>query len=390
MSWFDEPLDRRYMSTAKWEGEIARTGDPTLMSFGTADMDFRSPPAVVEAIKGVASRGHFGYPHKTQAYRDAVVGYFARRMGWRVEPDSIDSHVGIYPSIQTLLEIFTDAGDEVAFHTPVHHIFDDLVRANERVPLANELVVRDGKYRMDMDGLAAIVSPRTKVFLLCNPHNPVGRAWTPGELATLLTFCHERDIKIISDEVYGGLTLPGHTFTPMASLSAAAASRTATVTSASKNYNLTGLKHSLVIMSNADDMASYRQAMHRTNLFFGGSIFGIAATEVALRDCDEWSAELMNYVATNLAALKTFLRTHFPEVTSCEPEATYFAWIDVRALGLSDDAIGRFLESAAHLVVSPGSAMGPGGGGHMRINLACPRDLLDEAMDRLRHAVTQS
>ncbi len=389
MNWFGVPLDRERLSRAKWEGEIARTGDPTLMSFGTADMDFRSPPAVVAAIRDVADGGHFGYPLKTQSYFDAIAGYFSRRWGWQVEQDSIDSHVGIYPSIQALLEIFSNPGDEIAFHTPVHHIFDDLVRANDRVPLANELVVREGTYRMDMGALADLVTPRTKVFLLCNPHNPTGRAWTPEELSTLHRFCDEQDIRIISDEVYGGLILPSHQFTPMASLSASAATRTATVTSASKSYNLTGLKHSLVVISNKDDMSAYRQALHRTNLFFGGSVFGITATEVALRDCDDWSDALMNYVADNFDALKAFLSDNLPEAIVFEPEATYFAWIDLRALAYDDEAIARFLESEAHLVVSYGSGMGPGGAGHVRVNLACPRPLLEEGMRRLSDALAQ-
>lgn len=383
---FDEPLDRAQLSTAKWESEIARTDDPTLLCFGTADMDFRSAPAIVEAIRDVASRGHFGYPHKPRSYHDAVLGYFARRWGWIVAPESLDSHVGIYPSIQVLLEIFSEPGDEVVFQTPVHHIFEDLIHANGRVPLANELAVRDGVYEMDMASLTALVTPRTKVFLLCNPHNPVGRAWTPAELSILNDFCVERGIKVISDEVYGGLTLPGHRFTPMATVSSSAADNTATVASASKAFNLTGLKHSLVVISHQDDMAAYRLALHRTNLFFGGSIFGIAATEVALRDCDDWSDSLMDYVASNLALLRDFLRRDLPGVILIEPEATYFAWLDVSALGMDDESIARFLESEAHVVVSYGSGMGPGGSQHVRVNLACPQGLLRAGLERLTRA----
>ncbi len=384
---FDEPLERAHLSTAKWEGEIARTGDPTLLCFGTADMDFRSAPAVVEAIQGVAGRGHFGYPHKPQSYYDAITGHFARRWGWAVAQASIDSHVGVYPSIQVLLEIFSEPGDEVIFQTPVHHIFDDLVHANGRVPIPNELVVRNGVYEMDMESLAALVTPRTKVFLLCNPHNPVGRAWTTAELSILNDFCIERGIKVISDEVYGGLVLPGHGFTPMATVSSAAADNTATVTSASKAFNLTGLKHSLVIIANERDMAAYRRALHRTNLFFGGSVFGIVATEAALRDCDDWSDRLMEYVASNVVVLRDFLRRELPGVTLFEPEATYFAWLDVTALGMDDAGIAEFLETEAHVLASYGSGMGPGGSRHVRVNLACPQAVLRAGLDGIARAI---
>lgn len=386
---FGEPLDRDGLSTAKWEGEIARTGDPSLLCFGTADMDFRSAPAIVSSLEKVAARGHFGYPHKTDAYYDAIVGYFGRRLGWDIETSWIEGHVGIYPSIQVLLELFSSPGDEVVFHTPVHHIFEDLVRANDRVPVANPLVVRDGRYEMDMESLAALVTPRTSVFLLCNPHNPVGRVWTVEELTTLHEFCVERGIKVISDDVYAGLSFPGNPFTPIASISAAAARNTVTVTSASKAFNLTGLKHSLVILANETDRAAYREALHRSNLFFGGSVFGISATEAALRDCDDWSDSLLEYVASNLAVLRAFLREVVPQVTLTEPEATYFAWLDVTALGLTDDAVARFLEQDAHVVVSYGSGMGPGGEQHVRINLACPQSILREGLDRVAAAIHQ-
>ncbi|MBP2369572.1 MalY/PatB family protein [Pseudonocardia parietis] len=383
---FDEVLPRHRLSTAKWEMEIARTGDPGILCFGTADMDFRSPPAVRRAIRDVADTGHFGYPFTPQSYYDAIVQHYARR-GWTVPEEWLSSHVGIYASMQPLIEILTRPGDGVVFQSPAHHIFEELIRANGRVPRINPLAAAGDTYTMDLDHLASVVDDRTRLLLLCNPHNPVGRVWTHSELLALHEFCASRDIRILADEVYYGLLYPGVSFTPMASISHSASMNTVTVTSASKSFNLTGLTHSLVICENRKILDAYHDELKKTNVYFGGSMMGIVATEAALRHGDDWLRSLMAYVGGNLDLLRSWAAEHAPGVRVHRPEGTYFAWLDCAAWGLDDEAVVEFLESAARIVVSPGHRLGPGGTGHIRLNLACPRSTLVAGLERLGAAL---
>lgn len=384
---FDEVLPREGLSTAKWEMEFACLSNPNLLCFGTADMDFRSPPVVVDAMRAAVERGHYGYPFKGPGYY-AAVQQMLRSHGWEVEPSWIATNVGIYPSMQSVIEAVTDPGDEIAFQTPVHHIFNELIIKNGRVPIQSALVVRDGIYRMDLDGLARQVTERTKAFVLCNPHNPVGRVWTRDELVALDKFCREREILIISDEVYYGLTHTAATYIPFASLSHEASLNSITLTAASKSFNLTGLKHSLVITENTELLDAYTGGLHRTNLFYGGSTLGIVATEAAFARAKPWNRELMAYIAENRKVMRQRLTGFLPEVTLYDADGTYFAWLDFRPLGLSDADLVALFEEEAELIVSHGAALGDGGAGHIRWNLACPTALLQQGLNRLENVIT--
>ena len=384
---FDENLSNHGLSRAKWEMEIARTGDPGVLCFGTADMDFRSPPSVVDALAEVVARGHFGYPYKPDGYYSAIVDHYSRRAGWELQRGWLRSGVGIYASMHTLIDELTEPDDEIVFQTPVHHIFREIIEANGRIPVENPLAAVDGRYQMDLDALASQVGPRTRMLLLCNPHNPVGRAWTHNELELLNELCAERGIVVVADEVYYALLHEGTTFTPFASLSSAASKNTVTVTSASKSFNLTGLKHSLVIAENADLLDAYDRGQRKSNTYFGGSTMGIVATEAALRLGDEWVVELMSHIAANRAVLRHWFGTNAPEVTVFDADSTYFAWLDCRAWGLRDDQLVRWLEEEARIILTAGHALGTGGSGHVRWNLACSHVTLEQGLARLGEAL---
>lgn len=384
---FDEILQREGLQTAKWESEFARKGRRTLLSFGTADMDFRSAPQIVETLQNVAASGHFGYPHKPPSYYEAAVGYLSRHFSWDIQPDWIQASTGIYASIQPLLEELTSPGDEVVYQPPVHHIFEELVRANGRIPVANPLVLQDGRYRMDFEHLERCMGPRAKLLLLCSPHNPVGRVWTREELESLHALCLRREVAVIADEVYSGLLYPGNVFVPMASLSPEASMNTVTLISASKGFNLTGLKHSLVISENPAFRAAYLAGQRRSNLYFGGSVFGHVATEVAFRECDSWSRQLMEYVVGNFEFLREFSKQFLAPVTVHQPEATYFAWMNWRFMALGPSELVGFFEDEADVIVTSGHALGAVGDGYIRLNLACPRAVLAQGLERIRDAL---
>lgn len=383
---FDDPLDRTGLSTAKWESEIARTGDPSLLCFGTAEMDYRSAPPICAALERVAKAGHFGYPYKRASYFEAIIGYFDRHFGWSPQREWIASNVGIYPSMQPIIEELTKPGDEIIYQPPVHHVFMEVISAAGRVAVPNPLIKRNGRYEMDLDDLASKITERTKLLLLCSPHNPVGRVWTREELERLNAFCRENGITVVADEVYCGLVFEGVQFTPFASLSAGASLNSITLVSASKSFNVTGLKHSLVITENSEYREAYMRGLMRNDLHFGGCIFGLAATEAAFRDCDEWTAAAVGYIESNFEYLKSFLSEKLSDVTVTKPEATYFAWLDCSSLGQSVDDLRRFFEDEAHVTVTFGEFLGQGGEGHIRFNLATSRSLIKQGLERIIEA----
>lgn len=387
---FDEPMDRSQLSSMKWEAEIARKNDPDLLCLGTAEMDFRSAPAILHALQSVVDAGHFGYPMKRASYYDAIIGYFQRRFGWQVQKPWIASNVGIYPSMQPIIEELTEAGDEIVYQPPVHHIFPEIIVAAGRAAVANPLRLNAGRYEMDFDDLAGKITARTRMLLLCSPHNPVGRVWSRDELSRLSEICVANGIIVVTDEVYCGLIYPNVTFTPFAAVSPVASMTSITLVSASKSFNLTGLKHSLVITENPKFRDAYLRGLKRNNLYFGGCIFGQAATEAAFRDCDEWSDAAVAYIRDNYEHLKAFLKNHLPEVSLTEPEATYFAWLDFTRLGMADEELKSLLEDGAHVNATMGAPLGPGGEGHIRVNLATQRNILDQALWRLSDAFRQA
>ncbi len=380
---FSKAIDRKDISTLKWEMEIDRLGDPDILSFGTADMDFRSPPAVVEALHRAVETGHFGYPYRKPSYYDALIGYLRRRFGWKVEKSWIDSCVAIYPSMFAIMAELTQPGDEIIYQPPVHHVFMEIVEANGRVPVANQLIKRGDTYEMDFAGLEACITERTKLLLLCSPHNPVGRAWTRDELNELARICSNHGIIVVSDEVYSGMLFAGTEFVPFAAVSEWAAMNSYCLMSPSKPFNLTGLKHSIVITPNPVLQEDLRRGLVVGNLKYGGSVLGYAAAEAAFRDCDDWSEALMQHIADNHAYVSDFIRSFLPEVTLSKAEAAYFAWLDLSALNTPKAVYEELIEKKAKLIVTYGEFMGAGGENHIRINLGTSRSVLEAGLRRL-------
>ena len=386
---FDRPLDTAGLHRVKWELEAERTGRPDIMGFGTADMDVRSPAPIAAALERTARLGHFGYPHKPPAYYEAMQGFYARHFGWGIERGWISHNVGIYPSMRPLIDQLSAPGDEVIWQPPVHFQFRNIVAAAGRVPVANPLALRDGRYEFDFDQLAACVTPRTRLLLLCNPHNPVGRVWTPAELRRLADFCHARGIVVVADEVYCGLTYEGVRFTPFASVSPEAAMNSVTLLSASKMFNLTGLKHSQVVAPNPRLLEAYLEGLKRDTSGYGGSLFGHVAAEVAYRDCDGWLAALMRHVERNYAFGAAFLAEQLPRIIVRPVDSTYFMWLDLSAYGMSHARMLEVFEAGQGLILNYGADYGPGGEGHIRLNIGTQRATLAEGLRRMAAALAE-
>lgn len=383
---FDEVLDRRNLNSMKWEGQIAEKKNPNLLCYGTADMDFRSAPPIINALTRVVEEGHFGYPFKPDSYYEAITEWYKRKFNWNIERKAIATNVGIYPSMHTIIEMLTQEGDEIIIQTPVHFVFQEVISSAGRVVVMNPLRKEGNSYIMDFDHLRKCITPKTKFFWLCSPHNPVGRVWTRQELTTLCEICLEAGIPIISDEVYCGLVYHGQTFTPIASLSKEASMNTITCMSASKTYNITGMKHSLVITENDRLMDLYLKTLKRSNLTYGGSIFGQVALEAALRYCDDWVDQLISYIEGNFQLVKGFFEDYLPMVQVCYPQSTYFTWLDFSNLHLSKEELKFFFEDTAQIIVASGYVLGKGGENHIRLNIGCPRSILEAGLHRIKDA----
>lgn len=384
---FDEILDRTKLCSVKWDMEIERTGNKDLLGFGTADMDFRSAEEIGLALEQVAQRGHFGYPFKPASYYDAMEGFYERHFGWKLKRQWIAHNVGIYPSMRPLIDQLTQVGEEIIYQPPVHFQFRNIIAAAGRVPIANPLKLVDDRYEFDFEHLASCVSSKTRMLLLCNPHNPVGRVWTKDELKRLSEFCARHKIVVVSDEVYCGLVFEGVRMTPFASVSHEALMNSVTLVSASKMFNLTGLKHSQVIAANPDLMQQYLEGLKRDTSGYGGSIFGHAATEVAYRDCDYWLTAVMQYVAENYRHAETVLTEAVPHLKIRPTESTYFMWLDFSGYGLTYEEMVDLFERKYGLVLNYGHDYGPGGEGHVRLNIGTPRAILQQGLQRLIEAL---
>jgi len=373
------------LSRQKWECEEERTGFSDLICMGTADMDFKSPEAVLQALRQVLDRGHLGYPYITDRYYDAIHDWLLRTGSWEVDArNCVANNVGIYMAAWNALDVLTVPGDRIAVLTPVHFCFQKMISMNDRVVVECPLAQKNGNYVIDYQYLEACLKSNVKMLWLCNPHNPVGRAWTKEELEKIGTLCVENDVLIMSDDVYCGLLFPGVVYTPIASLSKEISSRTITLYSTSKCYNTTGLRHSFIVTENIETFMKYDESLTKCDLNYGVNIMGIEATIAAFNECDEWLSALMKQVEKNHELVAGYFTKNMPGAVVAPAEAAYFAWVDMRALGIDPQQLSYLIEQEEHMIVENGVGLGKGGSGFIRMNLATTEENLHEGVKRLK------
>lgn len=383
---FEVEIDKSRFSTMKWDAEIAERQDEDILAFGTADMDFLTAQPIRDALSSVIDTGHFGYPYIQDDYYNAIINWYKRRTHWDFSGNSIANSVGIYTSIATLIDALSNPGDEIIYQPPVHFCFKQIIEDNGRVALANPLINDNGIYKMDVESLKSTISDKTRLLMLCNPQNPIGKAWDEAELGKLAEFCLSHNVIIISDDVYSGLLYESARYTPIASLSKDTSNITVTCNSTSKSYNTTGIKHSYIIAENTELMDLYQRSLKKTNLNYGMNIMGIATIKAAYNDCDDWLTDLMDYVKGNFSCLEQFIRENMPKISLVTPEATYFAWLDYRKLGLSSSQLGDHFKNDVRIVIENGRDFGENGEGFIRMNLGCTRDILQKGLQRMKAA----
>lgn len=384
---FDEEIDRRQVPALKMHKMVLGADGMDLFAAGVADMDFRAPPVVLEAMNARATHGVFGYETVPDGLIPALTTWLKSRHGWSVDAAHILRAPNVLNSLAMAVNLFSDTGDGIIVQPPVFFDFADIIAENGRRMVANPLLLRDGHYEMDFDGLARLAAdPRSKMLFLCNPHNPVGRVWTRQELMRLGEICRAHDVLVVADEIHGDITLPGHDYTPFASLSQADALNCVTCLSPAKSFNIAACCSAFTII--VDD--ARRQAFQAENSRLTvnkNNAFASVAMQAAYRDGGPWLDAVLDYLRGNI----DMVRAHLAEITGVrmiEPDGTFLLWLDFRALRMSPDGLTHFLRQQAGWAVTRGQSFGDEGHGFARLNIACPRARLQTALRRLSKAIT--
>lgn len=382
---FDEIVPRENTNSVKYDIREMYFGKSDVFPMWVADMDFKTPDFIIEALRERLNHEILGYTIKPDSFFESIVDWVKRRHKWDIKKEWIAYSPGVVPAINLIVEGFTSPGDKIIVQPPVYYPFFSAVKNNNRVLVNNQLVKNNGKYYIDFEALRKSIDPDVKMLIFCNPHNPVGRVWTKEELTELGNICVENDIIIVSDEIHSDLVFPGYTHIPMASLSPEIDKRTITCMAPSKTFNLAGLATSEVIISNPRLRHTYEKVLDKVHIGMG-NVLGLVALEAAYSRGDEWLDELMKYLTSNLEVTRSFLKQEIPSVKLIEPEATYLLWLDFSELNKSNEALKSFIIKDAGLGFNDGPVFGPGGEGFQRMNIALPQPQLMMALDKLKSA----
>jgi len=381
---FDEIVDRTHTNCIKFDARTSFFGKADLLPLWVADMDFRTPDFIVEAIKKRAEHEIFGYTFRPESYTQSIVNWLKRRHNWEIKPEWISFSPGVVAGLTMAIEALSKPGDGVIIQPPVYFPFFDSVKGTGREMIENPLKLENGRYYFDLDDLKQKITPTTKLLLLSNPHNPGGMAWNEKELIELAQICLENKIVIISDEIHSDLIFDGFRHTPLAGISDEIAQSCVICMAPSKTFNTAGLTTSFLVIPNKRHLVAYERVMKLPHLHMG-NIFGTVALEAAYNYGDEWLDQLMHYLQKNYYFLEEYFKVNLPEVKVMRPEATYLIWLDFSAFGLSDEALNQKLIDAG-VGLNRGVQFGKQGSGFMRMNIGCTRSMLEEALLRIKKA----
>lgn len=390
---FNKRIDRGPDSgsfSSKWEGYEARfpgykidTGNA--LSMWVADMDFQCPDEVIQAIEKRAAHGIFGYPSEREndVFREAAAGWFRRHYGWRPKREWMLFSMGIVAAINAAIQEFSKPGDGIIIQSPVYYPFSAGVRNNGRVERINQLVEKDGYYTIDFEQFEALAKqPDTTMLILCSPHNPVGRVWTREELERMMNICKENHVFVFADEIHADLIMRDISFFSVGHIDWIY-DQCVMAHAPSKTFNLAGLTASLLTVPNVENRERLSRRLYDINRIPRGNNFGPIAGAAAYSCCDDYAAEVSAYIDANMEYASAYLQKNLPKVKLRKPEGTYLAWFDFRGLGLPKEEIYRRVLEDAQVVGDLGDWFGPGGEGFVRFNLACPRGIVQELLDRL-------
>lgn len=386
---FDEVIDRRDFYSVKYDERMKKFGTDDVIPLWIADMDFRTAQPIIDAMIKRAEHGIFGYVSKPLSYKEAASEFQLRRHGWKLDPDTMSFAVGIVPAMAELVREFVQPGEKVLIQTPVYPEFYNVVEVWEgREVVENRLLEKDGWYDIDFEDFEEKLKSGVKLFILCNPHNPIGRIWTKEELVKMGELCLKYNVPMISDEIHGDLELYGNKYTAFGTLSEELKKNTIICFAATKTFNLAGLQACSIVFHREDWKKRFDGFwsgldIHRNNCF------SLVAMEAAWRHGDEWLDQMLEYVGENMRFVKEYLEREIPQIKMTLPQATYLMWLDCRELGMDSKELNEFFVKKAKVGLNNGKDFCRSLDGYMRMNAAHPRAQLKQALEQIKEAVHQ-
>ena len=385
---FDSVIDRRDTVCEKYSFLKKHGLDEDVLPMWVADMDFETVLEIKERLRQITEHGIYGYTGRTDAYNAAVISWFSRRFQWKIEERWIISTPGVVFALATAVRTYTEPGDGILIQQPVYYPFERVISRNGRVPVISRLIGGTEQYEMDfIDMERKIREQNVKMMILCSPHNPVGRVWKKEELEQLGTLCETYGVTVVVDEIHCDFVRKGYKHVPFGTLEPFG-KKAVICTAPSKTFNLAGLQASNIIIA---DPVLRRKFVTELNAqgMFGAGLYGLAACQTAYETGEEWLEQLLDYLEGNYQYIKTYLQEKLPKVRLTELQGTYLIWMDFRAYGYTDQELNRIMQKEAKLWLDDGPMFGQGGSGFMRLNLAAPKSLVEDAMERLYHAFGQ-
>lgn len=380
---FDKVIDRRNTDCLMYDMAVKRGKPADVLPLWVADMGFQTSQAVLDALHDRVSHGIFGYTETAERYFEAVAGWMQKQHGWQVQEEWLTKTPGVVFALAMAVQAYTKPGESVLIQSPVYYPFSEVVRDNGRKLVESDLVRGEDRYEIDFEDFEnKIKEHQVKLFLLCSPHNPVGRVWEKEELERMAEICERHDVIIVSDEIHSDFVFWGKKHWVLADISPETAARTVTCTAPSKTFNLAGMQVSNIFISDEKLRGKFRHQVNAAG-YSQLNTLGLVACEVAYRKGDTWYREMMKYLEGNILFTKEYLEKHLPKAEMIMPEGTYLVWIDFRKFGLDVRELDRIILHEAKLWLDSGRIFGKSGEGYQRINVACPRETLEMALERL-------
>ncbi|MCW6093247.1 PatB family C-S lyase [Clostridium sporogenes] len=382
---FDEIIDRSNNRAAKYDERVKKFGTNEVIPLWIADMDFRIAQPIIDACKRKAEEGLWGYTSRPDSYFKAVQEWEKKRNQWDVDVSLMSWSLGVVPALSAIVKVFSHTGDKILIQTPVYSEFYDVTEAWGRVVVENQLIEKNEKWHVDFEEFEK-KAKECKIFLLCNPHNPLGIVWEPEELKRMVEICIANDVLLVSDEIHSDLIFHGKKHTPTATLSKEIAKKIITCVSATKTFNLAGLQASTTIFPNEQTKQKFDDFWMNMDIQRNNA-FSSVAMEAAYNEGEEWLTQLLAYISENFDFIKKYFDENIPKIKPNVPDATYLVWLDCRELGMSNEELRDFMIHKAGLGLNEGCSFGRSLSGYMRLNAACPRSVLEQALKQLKEAM---
>jgi len=383
---FDKIIDRTQVDTVKYGLRKTVFNNESVIPLWVADMDFETPDFIIEAMRQRVDHAVFGYGFRSSDYNKTISRWISDHYNWKVRTTEISFSPGVVPGLVMSILAFTKPGDKVLVQPPVYFPFYTSISGNNRELVFSPLKNTDRGYQMDFVDLEVKFKSGVKMFIMSNPHNPVGRVWTLEDLQQVLDLCAKYDVLILSDEIHADLTFEPNVHIPIASISEEAAKRTLTFMAASKTFNIAGLSTAFVVIQQKELLNRYNKTMDAMHLFTG-NVMGAVATKAAFDNGDAWRKQMLDYVKGNIEFVADYIAEYIPKLHFVKPQATYLLWLDFRDYKLNQKDMASLLVDKANVGLNDGMLFNPGGEGFMRMNVACPRSVLQQALEQIRDAL---